>query len=95
MELIYPRPSWPADITSERAKDFGASAPVTNPQKTGTAHSSATSSEVVAAFVLNGQSLGELREFLDRAAALDHSAGRPRGVEGLRTRLHTGPIESE
>jgi len=37
---------------------FGASAPEPNPQKTGAAHSSATSSEAAAAFNLNGQSLG-------------------------------------
>ena len=45
-------------------------------------------------------------EFLDRAAArptegsprrrtLDRGAGSPRGVQGIRTGLHTGPIESE
>lgn len=45
------------DITSER-HNFGASAPKPNPQKTGAAHSSATSGEAVAAFKLNGQSLG-------------------------------------
>jgi hypothetical protein len=45
------------DITSER-HHFGASAPEPNPQKTGAAHSSATSSEAAAAFNLNGQSLG-------------------------------------
>ena len=33
--------------------------------------------------------------FLDRAAALDRGAGRPREVQGLRNGLHTGPIESE
>jgi hypothetical protein len=38
--------------------NFGASAPEPNPQKTGAAHSSATSSEAAAAFNLNGQSLG-------------------------------------
>jgi len=38
--------------------NFGASAPEPNPQKTGAAHSSATSNEVAAAFNLNGQSLG-------------------------------------
>jgi hypothetical protein len=42
------------DITSERQKDFGASAPVTSPQKTGFAHSPATASEAKAAFILNG-----------------------------------------
>jgi hypothetical protein len=38
--------------------NFGASAPVPNPPKTGAAHSSATSSEAAATFNLNGQSLG-------------------------------------
>ena len=38
--------------------NFGASAPEPKPQKTGAAHSSATSSEAAAAFYLNGQSLG-------------------------------------
>jgi len=44
-----------ADITSER---FGVSAPVASPQKTGIAHSSLTSSDAIAAFILNGKSLG-------------------------------------
>jgi hypothetical protein len=38
--------------------NFGASAPEPNPQKTGAAHSLATSSEAAAAFNLNGQSPG-------------------------------------
>ena len=42
------------DITSERQKDFGASAPMTSPQKTGFAHPPATASEAKAAFILNG-----------------------------------------
>jgi hypothetical protein len=35
------------------------------------------------------------RVFLDRFAAFDREAGRPRGVQGLMAGLHTGPIESE
>jgi hypothetical protein len=42
------------DITLERHKDFGASAPMTSPQKTGFAHPPATASEAKAAFILNG-----------------------------------------
>jgi len=42
------------DITLERHKDFGASAPVTSPQKTGFAHPLETASEAKAAFILNG-----------------------------------------
>ena len=72
-----------ANITSERQKNFGASAPQAGPQKTGIAHPSATIGEATAAFYLNGKPVGVLLLFLDRAAALDHSAGRPRGVEGL------------
>jgi hypothetical protein len=55
--LIHGIESLAIDITSER-HNFGASAPEPNPQKTGAAHSSATSSEAAAAFYLNGQSLG-------------------------------------
>jgi len=33
--------------------------------------------------------------FLDRFAAFDREAGRPRGVQGFMAGLHTGPIESE
>ena len=43
------------NITSERfEKDFGASAPMTSPQKTGIAHPSETTTDATAAFNLNG-----------------------------------------
>jgi hypothetical protein len=43
-----------ADITSERQKNFGASAPRPSPQKTGAARALETSREAAAAFTLNG-----------------------------------------
>jgi hypothetical protein len=82
------RPS--RDITLERT-DFGATAPVTRPQKTGATHPSSrlpsggvSASAVAAVFNLNGESLGVLDEFLDRAAAFDRGAGRSVKVQGRR-----------
>jgi hypothetical protein len=82
------RPS--RDITLERT-DFGATAPVTRPQKTGATHPSSrlpsggvSASAVAAVFNLNGESLGVLDEFLDRAAAFDRGAGRSVEVQGRR-----------
>ena len=65
------------------AEDFGASAPQTGPQKTGIARPSRRIGQATAAFTLNGKPAGVLLLFLDRVAAFDRGAGRPRGVEGL------------
>ena len=73
------------DITSERSINFGASAPLACPQKTGIAHPSVTAGDATAAFNLNGKPVGVLPLFLDRAAAFDRGAGRLRGVQGFRS----------
>lgn len=80
------------DIPLERTVHFGASAPDANPQKT-EALGSARNSRA-ADVNLNGQRVGELNVFLDRAAALDRGPGKSVEVRGRKARALTGSIES-
>jgi hypothetical protein len=89
-------PSWSPDITSERSHDFGASAPMTSPPLTGTAHSLATSREAASRLRFEWIAAGcTAASFWTASRRLISGLEGPVGLRVSWIRLHTGPIESE